>query len=191
LQETTVKTPVQIDFQNYAAVESQRSAIREHLAEIERMFGGIIAGRIVVEGSSKHHRTGGLIGINIRLKLPDGKEVDVSRTPDADERYSDFNFALGDAFRRAQRQLRDEVERMQREIKTGVQHPIGTVTKLFEDHGFLESADGLEIYFHKNSVLNRGFAKLRPGAKVNFIEEAGEKGPQASTVKLLGKHALR
>ena len=186
-----MKTPVQIDFQNHAATESQRSTISKHVAELERMFGGIIAGRVVVEGATKHHHTGGLIGINIRLKLPDGKEVDVSRTPDADERHSDFDFALGDAFRRAQRQLRDQVERMQDEVKTGIQQPIGTITKLFEDHGFLETTEGLEVYFHKNSVLDGGFLKLKPGAKVTFFEEPGEKGPQASTVKLLGKHALR
>ena len=53
---------------------------------------------------------------------------------------------------------------------------------------FSRSADGLEIYFHRNSVLNGGFAKLEPGMKVSFVEEQGEKGPQASTVKLLGKH---
>lgn len=53
-----MKTPVQIDFQNHAATESQRSAISKHVAELERMFGGIIAGRVVVEGATKHHHTG-------------------------------------------------------------------------------------------------------------------------------------
>jgi cold shock CspA family protein len=51
--------------------------------------------------------------------------------------------------------------------------------------------DGREIYFHRNSVLDGGFARLAAGARVTFAEEAGEKGPQASTVKLLGKHGLR
>jgi cold shock CspA family protein len=55
---------------------------------------------------------------------------------------------------------------------------------LFEDHGFLESLDGLEIYFHRNSVLNGGFAKLKPGMRVTYVEEEGENGPQASTVKI-------
>ena len=186
-----MQTPVQIDFHDFTPTDTQRADIREHLAEFERMFGGIIAGRVVVKGSGQHHRTGGLTDINIRLKLPAGKEVDVSRTPDADERHSDFNFALGDAFRRAQRQLRDQVERMQGEIKNPVRQPIGTITKLFDDHGFLESSDGLEIYFHKNSVLDGRFSKLQPGLKVNFVEELGEEGPQASTVKLLGKHGLK
>jgi len=37
----------------------------------------------------------------------------VSRTPEADERHADFVFALADAFRRAERQLLSEAERMQ------------------------------------------------------------------------------
>jgi cold shock CspA family protein len=58
------------------------------------------------------------------------------------------------------------------------------------EFGFLESSDGREIYFHRNSVLE-GIARLAVGTRVIFAEELGEKGPQASTVKLLGKHGLR
>ncbi len=186
-----MQTPVQIDFKGFNAVESQRTAISKHLAELESMFDRIVAGRIAIRGPGKHHITGGPYEISVRLKLPDGREVDVSRASGADERYSDFDFALGDAFRRAQRQLRDQVERMQGEVKSTTEQPVGKVARLLEDHGFLESDQGQEIYFHRNSVLNGSFAKLRLGMRVNYVEEQGEKGPQASTVKLLGKHGLR
>jgi len=56
------------------------------------------------------------------------------------------------------------------------------------EFGFLQSSDGREIYFHRNSVLNIGFDRLTVGTQVGFTEEMGEKGPQASTVKRLGKH---
>ena len=49
------------------------------------------------------------------------------------------------------------------------------------------SADGREVYFHENSVLDDGFKKLHAGAEVRFAEEEGEKGPQASTVSLIGR----
>jgi cold shock CspA family protein len=186
-----MQTPVEIDFKGFEGSEAQKVAIMRHLAEVERRFGGIISGRVVVKALDKHHRTGTPFEISIRLKLPGGREVDVSQTPGVDERYARFNFALGDAFRRAERQLRDAVERMQGEVKAASEQPIGTVTRLFDDHGFLETAEGLEIYFHRNSVVNEGFAKLGPGARVTFVEQQGEKGPQASTVKLLGKHGLR
>ena len=47
--------------------------------------------------------------------------------------------------------------------------------------------DGREVYFHKNSVLAPGFDHLEVGHEVHFAEEMGEKGPQASTVRLAGR----
>jgi cold shock CspA family protein len=48
----------------------------------------------------------------------------------------------------------------------------------------------MEIYFHRNSVLDADFDKLKIGTEVRFVEEAGDKGPQASTVKVVGKHHI-
>jgi cold shock CspA family protein len=59
------------------------------------------------------------------------------------------------------------------------------------EFGFLESSDGRKIYFHRNSVLDGAFSRLARGSRVTFAEEMSEKGQQASTVKLLGKHNLR
>jgi cold shock CspA family protein len=41
------------------------------------------------------------------------------------------------------------------------------------------------------SSINDAFPRLAVGTRVTFSEESGEKGPQASTVRLLGKHRLR
>ena len=57
-----------------------------------------------------------------------------------------------------------------------------------EDCGFIETADGREIYFHRNAVLDGAFDRLSVGSEVRFIEEQGDKGAQASTVRLVGKH---
>jgi cold shock CspA family protein/ribosome-associated translation inhibitor RaiA len=184
LKEMNMETPVQIDFQGFVPTETQKAAVRQHVELFEKKFDRIISGRIVVKGPGDHRHTGGLYEINIRLRLPTGKEVDVSRTPGADERYSDFDFALNDTFKRARRQLQDRVRRLQGNVKRSEPQLVGTITKLFEDHGFLENEEGQEIYFHKNSVLGGAFSRLRLGTRVVFVEEAGEKGPQASTVKL-------
>ncbi len=52
-----------------------------------------------------------------------------------------------------------------------------------EGYGFIETADGREVYFHRNSVLDDAFEHLTVGSEVRFVEEMGEKGPQASTVR--------
>ncbi len=57
-----------------------------------------------------------------------------------------------------------------------------------EDYGFIETTDGREVYFHRNAVLNGAFDNLAVGDEVRFVESAGEKGPQASTVRVIGKH---
>ncbi len=80
---------------------------------------------------------------------------------------------------------------MQGQVKQHEAEPIATVVRVDPsgEFGFLETPDGREVYFHRNSVI--GSAKLGEGTRVTFVEEEGEKGPQASTVKVMGKHKMR
>lgn len=188
-----MQTPVEIDFQGFAANAETQATIVKHIAELEDRYGRVTAGRVVLKGPGGHHKTGGLYEVNIHLSLPNGREVNISRTTQSDERHADIAFAIADAFKRARRQLQDKARRMQAHLKQHESEPIGTVVQLDPsgEFGVLEDRDGREIYFHRNSVLNDAFGKLKAGARVVFAEEAGEKGPQASTVKPLGKHTMR
>ncbi|MFI5014369.1 MAG: cold shock domain-containing protein [Hyphomicrobiales bacterium] len=188
-----MQTPVEIDFQGMAGTAGIQADIARHVAELEERYGRVTACRVVLKGPGAHHSTGGLYEVNIRLALPNGREVNVERTAQADERHADLTFALNDAFKRARRRLQDQVRRLQGQVKRHEGQPIGTVARLDAsgEFGFLESGDGREIYFHRNSVIGGGFSRLAVGSRVIFAEEMGERGPQASTVKLLGKHGLR
>ena len=44
-----------------------------------------------------------------------------------------------------------------------------------EEYGFIETADGREVYFHRNSVLDDAFEHLTVGSEVRFAEEMGRK----------------
>jgi cold shock CspA family protein/ribosome-associated translation inhibitor RaiA len=188
-----MQTPVEIDFQGMPANPTIQAAIANHVVELEQRCGRVTACRVVLKAPGGHHRTGGLYEVNIRLALPGGREVNVDRTAKADERHSDLTFAINDAFKRARRQLQDQVRYLQGQVKTHEGPPIGTVARLDPsgEFGFIETSDGREIYFHRNSVLDNGFARLTEGTRVTFAEENGDKGPQASTVKPMGKHGLR
>jgi cold shock CspA family protein len=67
------------------------------------------------------------------------------------------------------------------------------VVRLFplEEYGFIEAEDGHEVYFQRNSVLHDAFDRLVVGSEVSFVEEEGDKGPQASTVKLAHRRKTR
>jgi len=188
-----MQTAPEIEFQGITATPQIEDAITKHVADLEQRWGRITACRVVLKAPSKHHQQGGLYELHIRLALPDGREVNVQRTPPADKRHADLTFAIDDAFKHARRQLQDQVRRTQGQVKHHEAEPIGTVVRLDPsgEFGFLEAADGQEIYFHRNSVLDDGFARLDVGTRVTFAEEMGEKGPQATTVRLLGKHRLR
>ena len=56
-----------------------------------------------------------------------------------------------------------------------------------EGHGFIQAGER-QVYFTRASVLDDAFDELEVGTPVAFVEEKGEKGPQASTVRVLGKH---
>jgi len=108
-----METALQIDLQGMDAKEQIRAAITKHVAQLEERSGRITAGRVTVKAPGGHHRTGGLYEIAIHLSLPEGREVNIGHTPQNDERYADIDFALNDAFKRARRQLQDEVRKMQ------------------------------------------------------------------------------
>ncbi len=188
-----MQTPVELEFQEMAVTPAIQEVIEGQVKKLEERYGRITACRIVVKGPGNRHQTGGLYDINIRMALPDGREVNVGRTPKQDERHSDLSFAINDAFKRARRRLQDNARRMEGMIKSHEGQPTGTVVRIDPagEFGFLRSNDGAEIYFHRNSVLGGEFSELAVGSRVAFADEIGEKGPQATTVKLLGKHKLR
>ncbi len=112
-----MQTPLVIDFQGMEARPDVRTTIAQQVSELEQRYGRITACRVALKAPGGHHRSGGLYEINIRLALPNGREVNVDRTAQADERHSDLTFAINDAFKRARRQLQDRVSRMQGYVK--------------------------------------------------------------------------
>lgn len=188
-----MQVPAQIDFQGMAASPDLRQRAEEWIGKLETRFGRITSCRVAIKAPGDHHKTGGLYIVTIDLALPDGRNVTAARTPPADERFQNPRFAVDEAFKRARRQLQDQVRRIRREVKVHDGAPLATVVNLQREDGFgfVRTADDREIYFHRNSVLDGGFDKLEVGARVSFSEEEGIKGPQASTVRLVGKHTLR
>ncbi|HEY7874423.1 MAG TPA: cold shock domain-containing protein [Actinomycetota bacterium] len=62
----------------------------------------------------------------------------------------------------------------------------GTV-KWFNDakgYGFITPADGSkDVFVHHSNILGDGFKSLAEGATVEFEERAGQKGPEAVSVR--------
>ena len=188
-----MQLPLQITFRHMDSSEAVAARIRERAGELERFSDRIISCRVVVECRHPRRRQGNLFRVRVDLKIP-GREIAVGRDPAAHHSHEDVYVAIRDAFDAARRVLEDHVRERRGEMKTHTVPDHGRIVRLLPEQngGFILSADGNEIYFHRNSVANSGFDKLAVGDEVRFVAQHSEsaEGPQASTVVPLGKHHL-
>jgi ribosomal subunit interface protein len=165
--------------------------VRKKAAKLERFHDRIIGCTVVVEAPHRHHHKGKLYSVRVDISVP-GKDVIVDRAKPLDHAHEDVYVAIRDAFNAAARRLEDHARKRRGEVKTRVMPPHGKVTRLFDDYGFIATPEGEEIYFHRNSVAGDNFDALEVGSEVSLavVEKEGVEGPQASTVKPVGKRHI-
>jgi cold shock CspA family protein/ribosome-associated translation inhibitor RaiA len=187
-----MQLPLQVSFRHMEHSDTIEALVREKAAKLDSFADHIMSCRVVVEPAGKHHEHGNLYEVRLDITVP-GEDIGVTRESSEHTEYRDIQIALRDAFDSACRKLEDYVRRTRGFVKDLAAKPHARVRKLLPDegYGFLETADGREIYFHRNSVLDGKFDRLEVGTEVAFVEEEGKKGPQASTVKIVGRHHHR
>lgn len=188
--------------------------IREAASKLDIFCDEIMSCRVLIEAPHRHHRKGRQYHVRVDLtvpgaelvikraprlvsdkptrfhKAPDEVEMEESRELSKYAAHDDVQLSIRDTFDAARRKLQDYARRRRGAVKLHEGLPHARVAKLFPDDGFgfLETPDGREIYFHENCVLEHGFGELQVGTEVRFVEELGEKGPQATTVTPIHGH---
>ena len=107
-----METPLQLELHGIKASDHLHDLINTNLAKIEKRFGRATACRVVVRAPNAHHKSGEPFAVSVRITLPAKRQVNVGHTKDADGRLADLTFAINDAFKRALRQLGDEVQQL-------------------------------------------------------------------------------
>jgi len=185
-----MQVPLKIAFKGCDASDATRSEIEKHASRLEKFHDRITSCQVVVEVPGTRHRKGDPFGIKVTVAMPGRKDIVVNKTHGDKPEHEHINVAVKDAFDAVERQIEDWAREKRGQVKAHEAPDHGRVSKFVagDDYGFIETSDGREIYFHRNSVLNGSFERLTVGSEVRFVEETGEKGPQASTVHLIGKH---
>lgn len=180
-----MESPVQVTFRDMTPSPAVSAHVEKRAERLDKFFDRIVKCHVVVEAPHRRSAKGQKFHVRIDLHVP-GKELVVSKNPE--EAREDMHAAVDDAFGDAERVLEDYARQLRSGVKSHSRPPHGVVAKVFRDrgYGFIETEDNREVYFHQNSVLGISFDKLEVGTKVRFAEEDGDKGPQASTVHLLG-----
>ena len=185
-----MQTPLQITFRDMEPSDAVEAKIREKAEKLEQFYDKIMGCRVMVEAPHGHHHKGRLYQVRIDLTVPDGELVTTHEHHHRDHAHEDVYVAIRDSFEAMKRQLEDHARVRRGKVKQHEAPAGGHVISLHpeEDYGTIGTPDGREIYFHRNSVLKDGYDKLSVGSEVRFTEEAGERGPQASSVTPVGKH---
>jgi cold shock CspA family protein len=181
-------TEPQITFRNMSSSPAVEADVRRRIAWLERFHPAIVGCHVAVEAPQKRHKQGGLFRVRIEVTVPGG-EIVVSRAPPEHASHADVYVATRDAFRAARRELADRARLIRGDVKAHAPSQTATIARLFEEprgrFGFLATDDGREIYFHEHALLD-AWDDVVVGDRVRFVEESGDKGPQASTVERTG-----
>ena len=179
--------------------------IERGIAKLEQVCSYIVSTRVTVEQIQTRHRTDNPYRILIEISIRDRPDIVVERLSNKMKKTADDPDQINSrptrkrnpreealpafiisTFGSARRELEKVVEKQRGAVKV---HPQqrgqATVEKIFrdQDYGFLRGSEGQSVYFNRNSVLHDHWEHLKVGAAVNYTQEIGDKGLQASIVE--------
>jgi cold shock CspA family protein/ribosome-associated translation inhibitor RaiA len=182
--------PLEISFRNIDNTDLIEDLVRRKVTKLEAVAGRLTSCRVAIEMPHRHKQTGNPYRVRVEVNLPGVKSMTIKREAGDDPQHESLEALVREVFESARRRVREVVEQQHGSVKLSpAPEEVAIVAKLFpdRDYGFLETLDRREIYFHRNSVLNGDFDRLEIGTGVRFTEEEGDKGPQASSLRIVNK----
>jgi cold shock CspA family protein len=190
-----MKLPLEITYRDVPKTQAIDNLVREKAGKLEQVCNYINSCRVVIEKIHDRPSSGSPYRVRLDITVPPSHELVADQNPGEGNQYDAVETVIRSAFDAARRQLIELVERQRNEVKKHPQQAmVAVVTKLFPEqaYGFIKTLDtGREIYFHKNSVTNHDFDRLKIGTGVQFAETLGQMGPQATTVHIVSKPAVQ
>jgi ribosomal subunit interface protein len=187
-----MQNPLQLSFRNMDRSDAVEADVRDRVNHLERYFDRMIGCRVIVEAPHRRHNKGKLFSVRIAISVP-GDEIVIAHEGPTNRAHEDVYVAVRDAFAAAQRRLQDHARRVRGAVKSHEVPLHGRIARVFADgYGFIATPTGEEVYFHRNSLVEGRFEDLVAGSEVRFevAYDESEHGPQATTVRPIGKHHL-
>ena len=188
-----MQVPLEVSFHNTESSKWAENEIRTRVAELEEIYGRLISCRVRVDQRAENRNGTIPPVVRIELGIPGHNDLVVSHEPEHLQRKfqrPDLHNAIHEAFRIAERRLRDLKEQREGRTKEPLHdsenQSLGQVVELAPDadHGFLLTREGGLLYFHRNSVLTGDFDQLDRGDEVYYVEDVGDSGPIATKVRV-------
>jgi ribosome-associated translation inhibitor RaiA len=191
-----MQVPLEISFHNLDSSEWVEREIRARVDDLERIYSRLTSCRVHVDQRARNESGKIPPVVRIELGIPGQRDLAVTHEPEHLQRKfqsPDIQNAINEAFRIAERRLRELKERredrLQQPPHEAEREFLGQVAEMHpdRDHGFLINNSGSLLYFHRSSMLNGDFDDLVRGDDVHYVEEVGDTGPIATKVRVKAK----
>jgi cold shock CspA family protein/ribosome-associated translation inhibitor RaiA len=189
-----MQVPLKMTFRNVTKSASLEALIRKRAIKLERVCRRLVSCRISVEKPQAYQKSGNPFRVRVDVTVPPEHELVTVRNAGEGDLHERLPTVVRRAFDATQRQLKKLAERQRGKVKIHPEQEVaGFVIRLFRNggYGFIKSLEGREIYFHKNSLPAAEFNRLEIGTGVQWNEEEGENGPQATVVRIVDKPGSR
>lgn len=163
------------------------SAVESHLESLKKTNSQIMSCHVVISKPHRKQHHGNTYQVKLRLHMA-GKQIIIDKDSGKNHAHEDIYIAIRDAFLAAKRKVEEFSRMREGRIKERVRPMHAKIVRIIpaDDCGFIVSEDHREIYFHKNALLNDNFENLKVGQEVRFSEAMGEKGPQITSMEIVG-----
>ena len=184
-----MQTPIEIAFHNLPKSDWAENEIRDHVSRLEEIYDRLTTCRVRVDQRADNASHTIPPVVRIEISVPGHNNIVVAHEPDHLQRKfqaPDLRNAINEAFRIAERQLTQYKDQLNDRAAAGAHEAAhemrGQVAEITpaEDFGFLLTASGGLLYFHRNSILSGDFDRLKVGSEVHYVEEVGDTGPIAT-----------
>lgn len=173
---------LKVEARNVELKKGWQMKIEEEKEKLLRNYASFVLHLRVVIEATTHHKEGGY-EVKIVASVPNDTMV-VSKKGEV------VRPLLIEAFDVLTLQLKEKLRKI-RKVKKGADvapdmDKAGVINMVspHESYGFIRSFDEREIYFHENALKNIAIEELTEGDSVLYGETFGDKGPQASWVRL-------
>lgn len=174
---------LKVEARNVELKKGWQIKIEEEKEKLIRHYAGYVLHLRVAIEATTHHKEGGY-EVKIVASVPNDTVV-VTRKGEK------VRPLLIEAFDVLTLQLKEILRKKRKVGKQPVETPfdgdrVGVVNKVspHESYGFITTFDQREIYFHENALKNTSIDELAEGDNVLYGESFGDKGPQASWVRV-------
>ncbi len=157
-------------------IDEEKEKLVQHFANF------VLHLRVSIEATA-HHKEGGY-ELKLVASVPSDTVVVSRKGENVGPLLVEAFDVLTLQMKEIQRKKRQSQKNADGSVEDGAQYGVIRKVSPFESYGFIVSQDAREIYFHENALKDIAIDSLTEGDSVMYGESLGDKGPQASWVRM-------